>query len=145
VGTGKFRPFTDSLKTETQMIESAMFGTLSRDAEVKTSKAGKTYLRINLRVGDGDEAQFVNAMIFDTTAIETADKLTKGAGVYLEGKLSVDEWTGKDGAKRHGISIMSSHCRLAQIGRNKPKREKSTSAASPYAPSGTDLDDEIPF
>jgi single-stranded DNA-binding protein len=125
------------------MIEAAMFGALSRDAEVKTSKAGKQYLRINLRVGDGDEAQFVNAMVFDSAAIETADKLTKGARVYIEGKLSIDEWTGKDGAKRHGVSVMASHCRLAQIGRNKPKRENPTAVAAPYTPNA--FNDEIPF
>jgi single-stranded DNA-binding protein len=127
------------------MIESAMFGTLSRDEEVKTSKAGKQYLRLNLRVGDGDEAQFVNAMIFDTAAIDIADKLVKGARIYIEGRLTVDEWTGKDGAKRHGITVMGSHCRLAQIGRNRPKRENSTSAAALYAPGGSDLNDDIPF
>lgn len=126
-------------------IEAAMFGTLSRDAEAKTSKAGKPYLRLNLRVGDGDDAQFVNGMIFDSAAIETAEKLTKGARVYIEGRLTVDEWTAKDGAARHGLSVMASHCRLAQIGRNRPKREQPKSAASPYVPSGTDLDDEIPF
>jgi single-stranded DNA-binding protein len=127
------------------MIESAMFGTLSRDAEVKTSKAGKQYMRLNLRVGDGDGAQFVNAMIFDTAAIETADKLTKGARVYLEGKLSIDEWTAQDGAKRHGLSLMSWHCRLAQIGRNKTKRENPKPAAAIYAPGCADLNDHIPF
>jgi single-stranded DNA-binding protein len=132
-----------SLNWNNQMIEAAMFGTLSRDAEVKTSKAGKTYLRLNLRVGDGDEAQFVNAMVFDSTSIESADKLVKGARVYLEGKLSIDEWTGKDGAKRHGISIMGSYCRLSQIGRNKAKRENPTAVAAPYAPSA--FNDQIPF
>ena len=127
------------------MIESAMFGSLSRDAEVKISKAGKQYLRFNLRVGDGDGAQFVNGMIFDSAAIETADKLTKGARVYIEGRLTVDEWTAKDGAARHGLSVMAWHCRLAQIGRNRPKRENPTSAAALYAPSSTDLNDDIPF
>jgi single-stranded DNA-binding protein len=126
------------------MIESAMFGTLSRDAEVKTSKAGKEYMRLNLRVGDGDGAQFVNAMVFDSAAIETADKLTKGARVYVEGKLSIDEWTGKDSAKRHGISVMASHCRLSQIGRNRPRREASVAAL--YAPDGNaDLNADLPF
>jgi single-stranded DNA-binding protein len=125
------------------MIESAMFGALSRDAELKTSKSDKQYLRLSLRVGDGDAAQWVNANVFDSEAIEIADKLTKGARVYLEGKLTVDEWTGKDGAKRHGISIMGSYCRLSQIGRNKPKRENPTAVAAPYTP--TAFNDEIPF
>ena len=31
-----------------------MFGTLGKDAETKTSAAGKPYLRLNIRTGDGD-------------------------------------------------------------------------------------------
>src|SRR5712671_1844411 len=84
-------------------IEAAFFGALSRDAEAKTSKAGKAYLRLNIRVGDGDGAQWVSTMVFDQNAIDAADKLLKGARVYVEGSLSVTEWDGQDGAKRHGL------------------------------------------
>jgi single-strand DNA-binding protein len=103
-------------------IEAAMFGALGKDAELKTSGSGKQYLRLNLRVGDGDAVQWVNAMTFDADAIAVADKMRKGARVYIEGKLSLDEWTGQDGAKRHRLSLMSGHCRLSQIGRNRPPR-----------------------
>jgi single-stranded DNA-binding protein len=103
-------------------IEAAFFGALGRDAEAKTSKTGKAYLRLNMRVGDGDGAQWVSVMAFDQNAIDAADKLLKGARVYVEGSLSVTEWSGQDGVKRHGLSVMSWHCRLAQIGRNRPVR-----------------------
>jgi single-stranded DNA-binding protein len=103
-------------------IEAAFFGALGRDAEAKTSKAGKAYLRLNVRVGDGDGAQWVSVMAFDQNAIDAADKMVKGARVYVEGSLSVTEWSAQDGVKRHGLSVMSWHCRLSQIGRNKPPR-----------------------
>jgi hypothetical protein len=86
-------------------IEAAFFGALGRDAESKVSKAGKPYLRLNIRVGDGDGAQWVSAMVFDQSAIDAAS-----------------EWSGQDGVKRHGLSLMSWHCRLSQIGRNRPPR-----------------------
>jgi single-stranded DNA-binding protein len=103
-------------------IKAAFFGALSRDAEAKTSKAGKAYLRLNVRVGDGDGVQWVSVMAFDQNAIAAVDKLLKGARVYVEGSLSVTEWSGQDGATRHGLSVMSWHCRLSQIGRNKAPR-----------------------
>jgi single-stranded DNA-binding protein len=103
-------------------IEAAFFGALGRDAESKTSKNGKAYLRLNVRIGDGDGAQWVSAMVFDQSAIDAADKLLKGARVYVEGSLSVNEWTDQDGGKRHGLSVMSWHCRLSQIGRNRPRK-----------------------
>jgi single-strand DNA-binding protein len=130
-------------------IEAALFGVLGRDAERKTSGSGKNYVRLNLRVGDGDGAQWISVLVFGQEAVDAAEKLTKGARVYVEGKLSISEWSGSDGAKRHGLSVMSWHCRLAEIGHNRRKREKPTSgreaaARSPYAPD-RDLDDDIPF
>jgi single stranded DNA-binding protein len=141
-------------------IEAAFLATLGKNAESKLSGSGKPYLRLNGRVGDGDQAQWISVMVFDQDAINVADKLTKGARVYVEGRLSLTEWTAQDGAKRHGLSVMSWHCRLAQIGRSRPKREsnqqkqddppasgRERAARSDYAPAGKapDLDDSIPF
>ena len=125
-------------------IEAAFFGSLSRDAELKTSKAGKRYLRLNVRVGDGEDVQWLGVMAFDEKAIEAAEKLTKSARVYIEGRISIDEWTGQDGAKRSGLSCLSWHCRLSQIGRNKPKHKNDTDRPSELQ-SGAELNDEILF
>ena len=124
-------------------IEAAFFGTLGRDAEAKTSKAGKTYLKLNVRVGEGDTPQWISVMAFDQEAIAAADRMLKGAKVYIEGRLSLDEWTGADGAKRHGLSVMSFHCRLAAIGRNKAKRERATESPAPGG--AVPFNDDIPF
>ena len=127
-------------------IECAFFGALGRDGERKTSKAGKEYLRLNIRVGDGDAAQWVSVLAFDPDAIAAAEKMVKSARVYVEGKLSIDEWTAPDGNKKTGISVMSFHCRLSQIGRNKPRPEKhNTDASGASTPAQRDMDDEIPF
>jgi single-stranded DNA-binding protein len=134
-------------------IEAAFLGTLGKDAESKISGSGKPYLRLNVRVDDGDQAQWISVMVFDQDAVKVVDKLTKGARAYIEGRLSLSEWTGQDGAKRHGLSVMSWHCRLAQIGRNKVKPDKPASgrgavAHGDYAPIGrtdADLSDDIPF
>jgi single-strand DNA-binding protein len=104
-------------------IEAAFFGSLGRDGELKTSKAGKEYLRLAVRIGDGEGAQWISVAAFDDEAIARADRLVKGASVYIEGTLKLDTWEGKDGALRAGLSVMSWHCRLAQIGKNRPPRE----------------------
>ena len=124
-------------------IECAFFGSLARDAEIKTSKNGKTYIRANIRVENGETAQFINVMVFDPEAIAAADRMLKGAKVYVEGRLSLDEWTGQDGQKRTGLSCMSFHCRLSAIGRNKPKRERATESPAPGG--AVPFNDDIPF
>jgi single-stranded DNA-binding protein len=106
-------------------IEAGFLGTLGRDAEQKTAKSGKPYLRFSCRVGDGDGAQWISVMAFDEKATEQASQFTKGSRCYVEGALKLEQWTGQDGATRHGLSCMSWHCRLAEIGRNRPKRQRS--------------------
>jgi single-stranded DNA-binding protein len=129
-------------------IEAALFGTLGRDAERKTSKNGKPYLRLNVACGEGETTTWVSAMVFDERAIAVADGFVKGARIYLEGKLSLHEWTAQDGTTRTGLSVFSWHCRLAQIGRAKAKYEKPkpTPQAAP-ASVCAEFDDstEIPF
>jgi len=124
-------------------IEVAAFGTLGRDAERKTSKNGRPYLRLNVACGEGDATQWVSATVFDERAIAVTDKLVKGR-VYLEGKLSLNEWTASDGTTRTGLSIMSWHCRLSQIGRAKTKSEKPKPAEPAPANVGAEFDDDIP-
>jgi single-stranded DNA-binding protein len=133
-------------------IEAAFFGALGRDAEAKTSRNGKPYLRLNIRVGDGDAAQWVSVMAFDEQALAAADKMVKGTRVYVEGTLRLDEWTAADGTKRHSLNVMSWHCRLAAIGRNRPKRARDRPNVSvaggtikSRAPAAGDFNDEIPF
>ena len=125
-------------------IEAALFGTLGRDAELKVSSKGKTYLRATIAVSEGEATTWVNAMIFDQAATDNAAKLIKGARVYVEGRISINEWTDWDGKQRHGLSIMSWHCRLSQIGRAKAKSEKPKPAPQTASADAT-FDDEIPF
>jgi len=104
------------------MIDCAFFGSLVGDAEAKTSKNNKPYLRFRVAVGSGDDVQFVSVMLFGDCAQELA-AATKGTRVYCEGRLKLDRWIGQDGVERHGLSVMSFYARAAQIGDRKPKRE----------------------
>ena len=94
-------------------------------------------MRLNVRVGDGDGAQWVNVTAFDEKAIEAADKMVKAARVYIEGSIKLDEWTAQDGSKRHGLSVLSRHCRIAAIGHNKPRRQRDVTERS-QRPGGND-------
>ena len=112
-------------------IEAAFFGSLGKNAEQKTSASGKRYLRLSVRVGDGDGAQWVSVLAFDPEAMGVADRLVQGARVYVEGRLELTEWTGSDGVKRRGLNVLSWHCRLPHIGRNRPKKPSQNPAPAP--------------
>jgi single-stranded DNA-binding protein len=104
-------------------IDAAFMATIHR-AEAKTSASGKPYLRINARVGEGDAVTWVNVLAFDPEAIAAVNRFVKDARIYVEGRLSLSEWTNSAGEKRYGLSVMSFHCRLARIGRNRPKKQE---------------------
>jgi single-stranded DNA-binding protein len=101
-------------------IEAAFFGALGRDAEGKTSKSGKAYVRLNVRIDDGDDVQSVNVTSFDPQAIASVDKLVRGARVYVEGSLKLDKWQAQDGTEGQSLSCMVRRTRLPTMGRNKP-------------------------
>jgi single-strand DNA-binding protein len=118
----------------------------------KVSQAGKDYLRLNVRTGDGDKVQWVNVTSFDLEAIASAEKLVKGARVYVEGQIKLDRWTDKDGTERHGLSCLSWHTRLSAIGRNKTRQQEHDDADAMATPitrrareRDDDFDSEIPF
>jgi single-stranded DNA-binding protein len=133
------------------MIDAAFFGVLGRDAEHRTSKAGREYLRLNVRVGYSDDVQWVSVRAF-TDIAELADRLRKDARVYVEGTHSADAWLDRDGEASVNLNVMSWRCfETHRIGRNKPKGGgDDRTVAAPARPNGVgslrdDLDDEIPF
>jgi single-stranded DNA-binding protein len=127
-------------------LECAFMGTIARDAEAKISKSGKSYLRFTIRAGDGDAAQWVSVMYFGADAAELVTRMVKGTRVYTEGALRLDTWE-QDGKPRSGLSVMSWHCRISEIGRNRPKRHRKP--AAPPAASQRRADDfysdPVPF
>jgi single-stranded DNA-binding protein len=90
-------------------IECAFVGVLGREAEVKTSGRGKLYLKLNLRVAEGDDVQWVSVLSFDDQVVAQAGTFTKGSKCYVEGRISLNEWTAPDGKKRTGLACRANH------------------------------------
>jgi single-stranded DNA-binding protein len=108
-------------------IEAAFMGTLAKDAEPKTSKAGKQYLSFRVRVQDGESAQWIGVRLFGDCASDLMSKAMRaGCPIYVEGRLSLDEWEAPDGSKKSGLSCMSWFARPSAIGDRKPPRERTS-------------------
>jgi len=133
------------------MIDCAFFGFLARDADARTSQAGKLWVRLSIGVGRDDNVQWVSVAVFGKAA-ETAAQLVKGDRCYVEGTIKLDTWTGNDGAERHGLNVAAFKCdRTHNIGRNRPKRDDARDADRSSRPTrqapagGAAFSDEIPF
>jgi single-stranded DNA-binding protein len=104
-------------------IDVAFYGFCAADAEVRTSQAGKRWVRLRIGVGKDDDVQWVSVAVFGRAA-EHAAELKKSDRCYVEGTIKIDTWRGSDGVERHGLSVAAFKCeRTHNIGRNRAKRD----------------------
>jgi single-stranded DNA-binding protein len=122
-------------------IEAAFIGVLGRDGEVKNSSRGKSYLKLNLRVAEGDDAQWVSTLSFDPDAIAQAGCFSKGVKIYVDGRISLSEWQDQAGAKRTGLSRLANLTRLVAIGRNRARDTRDDGQERPRMAASRQRDD----
>jgi len=121
-------------------IDVAFHGFLAGDADARTSKAGKPWVRLRVGVGKDEQVQWVQVAVFGKAA-DTAATLKKGDKVYVEGSVRLDTWRGNDGIERHTLAVSS--FRLEQthkIGRARDKRTTDHTTDDQH-----DSNDEMPF
>ena len=114
-------------------VECAFSGRLGRAPAMKMVKQG-TMQMVTLAVAvdeappkEGQEAKstWINTKLFGDKAQSATDTLAKGDRVYVEGRLSLDEWTAGDGNQRHGLSCLANV--VQPLGRIGNRRHRQTS------------------
>ena len=132
-------------------IDAAFCARLTRDAETRTTKAGKPRVVLSLAVdegGDDDAVTWVKALVFEDQA-EAVAKLTKGAEVDVEGRLKAEAWSGREGEPRVSLTVLARQVvPMGQIGRRRPPRPAVARAPAPAGDDdGMDWEhgDEVPF
>ena len=103
-------------------IETAFVATVATAPERKTSPGGKAWAAFNVRVGDGDNVQWLRISAF-AEAAEIAMGLQKGTSCYIEGNLVLRTWRTEAGEQRAGLNVMANRLEaLGQIGRRRQSR-----------------------
>jgi single-strand DNA-binding protein len=111
-------------------IECAFIGRAGADPELRTSQAGKPWLRFNVAVGQEDAIQWVQVACFGERAEQLAGIIQKGDRIYVEGSVKLNTWVGKEGEQRSGLSVAAWKAeKLGQIGRNRPPATKQPNSA----------------
>lgn len=111
-------------------IACAFEGRLGRDAQLKSTTAGRAFMVMSVIVGEGDEEQWLNVSAWNDHLIDLADSLKSGIGVYVEGKLKLRQWDSAEGPKS-GLQVSASLVQpLALIGRSKPKAPRASERSS---------------
>ena len=118
-------------------IECAVLATLTRDfPTLAPANRAEALHAPKPRCGRGRGQTYLSAIVFGDSATEVAT-LVKGERVYLEGRVEISEWVGRDGEKKTGLKITSFFARPPHIGRRKPPRAKDTAPAQSW--SGTTM------
>jgi single stranded DNA-binding protein len=120
-------------------ISAAFAGRLGKDAEVRTTRAGKPWVAFSVCVDTNKDSEaatsWVKVALFGDGVDAMAPRLTKGTEVYCEGKLSLRSWVDGNGNERSGLSLATGTVTvMGQIGK-KPRE----------AAKAKELDDAIPF
>ena len=94
------------------MLSALASGQLVRDPKSGTSASGTRWANTTIRCPTGQnregeaESAFVTVLAFNDLADRLA-KLAKGDAISVQGNLKQTEYTGKDGAARHGLEILA--------------------------------------
>ncbi len=130
-------------------VECAFFGSLGREAELRTSKSGKPWASLSIMVDTGEEdadghgkVQWLKVACFGEIAERLAGA-AKGTRLYVEGTLRLEEWKDRDGFDKHGLSVAAWKCEKvgsSAIGRNRAKIERRYDQGEPasYVAPGSD-------
>ena len=91
----------------TEERATSQVGNVSRDPEMRFSKAGKPWckfgLAVNPYVPNGEEKPppvFYEVTAFGTLAENICESITKGMRIVVKGTGKLNKWTGNDGQER---------------------------------------------
>jgi single-stranded DNA-binding protein len=83
-------------------------GSLFREPERRTSKAGKPFVTATIRAKDGADGNFWNIVASSESAQSELMRLSEGEAMAVQGAMRIEEYE-KDGQKRVSLSIVAEH------------------------------------
>lgn len=139
-------------------------GNLTRDAELRDTQGGTSYLRMGVAVNDRrknpqtgeweDVPNFVDCVMFGTRAEAIARYLTKGTKVAVDGSLRYSSWE-RDGQRRSKLEVavrdVEFMSRQQQAQQPAPQQApaqlpyQAPAAPAQQAPAADVYDEEVPF
>lgn len=124
-----------------------ILGNLGQDPELRQTKNGKPVCNFSVatstKLGDKKETVWHRAVVYGTLAESCKKYLTKGRPVYLEGRLTANSWTDKDGGKHDNMQVTVETLRF--LGSRPESASSEEAAPSADDISQDELDAEVPF
>lgn len=126
-----------------------LLGNLGNDPEIKTLENGTKVARFSIATSESynnrngekvTQTEWHRLELWDKLAEISEKYLTKGATVYVEGKLKTETWTDKEGKQREGKTVRVTSLQLVG-GRSNTTASDETPTDAPT----TEDSDSLPF
>ena len=143
-----------------------LVGNLGRDPELRYTPQGVAVCDFSMATNERkrdksgeyqDVPTWFRVTLWRNQAENAAKYLKKGNPVYIEGRLSLEEWTDRDGNARQSLSVQATEMHFLSGGRsddmaNEPSDtpqfagpSSAPARGSGSAPTSAPIDDDIPF
>lgn len=135
-----------------------LIGHLGREPEIRRTQSGDPVVHLSVATSESwkdktsgerkEKTEWHRVVVYDPRLCElVSDRLKKGSGVFLEGKLQTRKWTDKDGQEKYTTEIVLPRYQGQIILLDgTPKAESERFEGSIRKGGGpAALDDEIPF
>lgn len=125
-----------------------LIGNVTRDIDIRFLESGNAVANIGLATNEKwtdkqgkkqEKAEFHNLTAWGKTAELMAEYVKKGALLYVEGKLTTEQYE-KNGEKRYATKIVINNFQMLD-GKAKSESERTESAPQ----TGSEDDSDIPF
>lgn len=140
-----------------------LIGHLTRDPEKRKTAQDQTVTKFGLAVNrkyktgsgeDREETCFVDVNVWGNQAENCAQYLKKGSLIFVEGRLTFEQWESKDHEKRNRLSVTGERVQFLDRPKTptEPTEEEKTTQPAPAAPDAQpqntaeeDDSDDVPF
>jgi single-strand DNA-binding protein len=97
------------------MNKAILIGRLTRDPESQTTSTGKMMTKFSLAVNDARNSKVVSyfdCVAFDREAEVVNSYVKKGMQVFIDGRISINNYTDRTGVERKGISVIVDNLKM---------------------------------
>ncbi len=113
-------------------------GHLGKDAEERFTKGGVSVVSFNLgvttKLKEGERTEWVGVKAFGGSVAHAKDRLLKGVGVTVTGRLQTESWKGEGGVEKSRTFVYADSVAVWVKDAEAPKRDREPGDETPDIP-----------
>lgn len=121
-----------------------LVGRISTDLELRYTGSNKAYCRFNLAVNRMNEGtDFIPVTVWGKSAENLVQYQNKGSLILVDGSISMNNYTDKDGNNRTSFEVMTSNVQFLGSRRTELEKADDETAKEPYEETSEKTNEEI--